>query len=125
MVYLFFLVSLWRGRGRYVSILRPTQIGFGAEANRTTTGEPTRAHAEQQGGFAENIGLLFARVPSKSLPFDLCKAVKQQQHISYAKIKETKIILRNIYYSLPSNNSISLEVGEHTGSFAQNSFQID
>ena len=79
MVDLFFLVSLWRGRGRYVSILRPTQIGCGAVANRTTTGGP-RAHAEQQGGFAEDIGLLCARVAYKSLPFDLCKAVKQQRH---------------------------------------------
>jgi hypothetical protein len=31
-----------------------------------------------------------------------------------SKIKEAKIILRNIYYSLPSKNSISLEVGEET-----------
>ena len=31
-----------------------------------------------------------------------------------AEIKETKIILRNIYYFLPSKDSMSLEVGEET-----------
>ena len=30
------------------------------------------------------------------------------------KIKATKIILRNIYYSLPSKNSITMEIGEET-----------
>ena len=39
-----------------------------------------------------------------------------------SKIKETKIILRNIYYSQQSKNSISLKVGEKTNFLSDSEF---
>ena len=65
-----------------MSDLRQPQIGFGAQTNRTTIGEPPRARPEKQGRFAKNIGFLFPLVASKSLPYDLHKKVKKNLILS-------------------------------------------
>ena len=42
--------------------------------------------------------------------------------VSITEMKQTKIVLRNIYYSLQSKNSISLEVEDETKNFPDSAF---